>query len=840
MKARWQFGIMAAILAAIVSRAPADDMTSAAAGGDPDGSAALAEHFAIFAHQTLREKDLPLRALQLDAALYRAAAKLNKDEPRFARALADVLMEMNDVPGATAALKAYLAIVPSDQSAQVQYIDLCLASDQMQSLEQRLNYLRHLLQVQGIPDPVKSEIALRAAQYRMEKGQRDEAMKLLDTARQLNPLNLKALRIRYVMTQENAVPLDRVTQLLGILSANPAEPIVCSRLAEQLAQLGLVDMSMTWYGQANVLYSATGARADPAFVLGASSELLIAKKAEPAAMLADRYNAAVPEDADGWFVTLSIIKFQLAQYAEDAQAKAKNDTVLRMAANAITNRILRIHTLAGDTSATTRPIDSPDLTALPDLPTDSGRFRNPQLRQLVGPYLASLSDLAWLDLYYKGDPASAKPLINDLQDLAPAGDPTVKRLRAWAQYLGGDPKGALRDLRTLQAQDPLAGLGVVLIELKDDNTKPRAMVQAQKLLNDHPSGVIGAVLWAEFSRLGLKIEPSESASAVATLVTSVPDSFMQLVQDPRNFYDVQVTPLKPTYEYGEPILVRVTLQNVSGVDLAIGDDCAVHPMLWFDARFRGMMGQGIIGAAVGRLDQRLVLAPGDVVGTIVRVDEDALHQFFSGAPSADLLLDLSLVLNPIGVTANKRVGTAQAQAGVCGYSVPSSELISRQPIPISKAEQRAALYDRLNVEDGGVKIRAIQAIATYVQLLKKSKEAQAQTIQTEFITRLHRVDPAGRDPVLAFQTFELAGIAEGDDRLNQVSAMTADSHWQTRLLGLVACNDLGDKGIDIASKLSGDPDPIVKDYAVALAASMQAAATQPSTPTPPPQTSQTP
>jgi tetratricopeptide (TPR) repeat protein len=841
MKARWLFGIMAVALAVAVSGAFADDNTPTVAGDDPDGSISLSEHFGMFAHQTLREKDLPQRALQLDAALYRAAVKLNPNEPRFARSLADVLLEMNDIPGATAALKSYLALNPADQSAQVQYIDLCLASDQMQSLQQRLDYLRHLLQVQGIPDPVKSEVALRAAQLRMQKGQQDEAMKLLDTARQLNPLNLKALRIRYVMTQEKALPVDRVTQLLALLQANPADPVVCSRLAEQLAQLGLVDAAMAWYGQANVLYAATNVRADPAFVLGASSELLIAKKADTASMLADRYNQSVPDDADGWFVTLSIIKFQLAQYADDAQAKAKNSTTQMLAANALANRIIRIRTLAGDTSATTRPIDSPDMTRLPDLSDDAIWVKIQKYRQLVGPYLASLSDLAWLHLYYRGDTESAAPLIDDLQRLAPPGDETVKRLRAWQKYIAGDSKTALTELKALESQDPLAGLGVVLIELKDPNTKPQAIVHAQKLLNDHPSGVVGAVFWAEFSRLGLKVEPSEASGAVATLVQNVPDTFMQLVQDPRNFYDVQVTPLKPTFGFGEPVLVRVTLQNMSNADLAIGDDCAVHPTLWFDARFRGMMDAGVFGAAVGRLDQRLVLAPGDVVGTIVRIDQDALQQVFSGDPSRDLLLDLSLVMNPIGIAANKKMGTAQAQPGVCGYAAPSTELIARSPVPIVREEQRAALYERLNIDDGGEKIRAVQAIATYIQLLKKNKSPDAPKMQAEFTTHLHRVDPGGREPVAAFLAFELAGISDGDDQVNQVTTMTVDTHWLTRLMGLVACNDLGNGGIGIASKLTNDPDPIVKEYAVALATSLQAAATtQPSTPTPPPQTSQTP
>ena len=323
MKDRRVLAIVAVILTPVIlalwpGRALADFGDNSS---DPDGSIALAERFATFAHQTFHQGKIPQRALQLDAALYRAAVKLNPNEPRFSRALADIMLEMKDVPGATDALRKYMALVPSDQSAQVQFIDLCLASDQMQSLDQRLSYLRSLLQKQQIPGPVKSEIAYRAAQLLMDRGQDEEARKLLDSALQLNPLNLKVLRIRYSMTQATALPVDRVQQLLKILEANPSDAVVASRLAEQLARtrIGRSPRSRGT-GWPTSFTTRPVVRADPAFVLGASSELLLAKHAEDAARLAAKYTTVLPEDADGWFVVLSVLKFQLSLYHGPANA----------------------------------------------------------------------------------------------------------------------------------------------------------------------------------------------------------------------------------------------------------------------------------------------------------------------------------------------------------------------------------------------------------------------------------------------------------------------------------------------------------------------------------------
>ena len=804
---------------------------------DPYGSIALAERFATFAHQTFHQDKIPQRALQLDAALYRAAIALNPNEPRFSRALADIMLEMNDGPGAIDALKKYMALVPADQTAQTQFVDLCLASDQMQSLDQRLSYLRFLLQKQGIPNPVKSEIAFRAAQLLMDRGQNEDAMKLLDSARILNPMNLKVLRIRYIMTQANALPVDRVQQLLGILQANPSDPVVASRLAEQLAQLGLVGPAITWYGVADQLYTVTGVRADPAFVLGASSELLLGKHTEDAARLAAKYTSVLPEDADGWFVILSVLKFQLSLY-QDPSMQAVEAATIQKASIAISNRILVVRKMTGDTDATTRPVDSPTDTVLPDLSDDTDRFKPSQYRQLMGIYESSLESLAWLDLYYRHDADAAKPLIDDLARITLPNDPVLLRLRAWQQYVSGDAAGALPKLRELGRQDPLAAMGAILIEAADPATEPRAAAKAQKLLNDHPSGVIAAVLWSEFTKYHLTVDPSPDSATVATLAANVPQAFMQLVTEPRGFYTTTVAPLKSTFKFGEPILVRVTVQNVSPVDLAIGDDCAVHPELWFDARLRGMMDQGVTGIAVGRLDQRLVLGTGDTVSTVVRVDQDALRTLFANDPRIDLAVDLSLVINPQLAPSPGKNGQIQAVSGVCGYTQSSTELIGREPTPINTPEQRLAVYQGLSSDDGGEKIRTMGVMSAYIQEYQSSTDPQAEAIVNELLAKLHRVDNAGKDCVLSYQKYLLALAATGDDQTNAINTMAKDEHWQTCLLALQLADKLGDNGIPIADRLTSSKDPIVRDYATALSQSLQAAAaTQPSAPAP--ETSQT-
>ncbi len=153
MRNRWVIGLMMAILAMSMGCALADDQPDPNAPTDPDGSITLSEYLATFAHQILRQDKMPAKALDLSAALYQATIRLNPTEPRFSRALADIYLELNDTNGAIYALKTYLNLEPADQTAMVQQIDVYLRTPQMQSLVQRLHYLRSLLQVQQIPVP---------------------------------------------------------------------------------------------------------------------------------------------------------------------------------------------------------------------------------------------------------------------------------------------------------------------------------------------------------------------------------------------------------------------------------------------------------------------------------------------------------------------------------------------------------------------------------------------------------------------------------------------------------------------------------------------------------------
>jgi len=841
MKNRWTLTAMMAMVLLGGGFALADDWNSLTA--DKDGSIAMAERLSALAHQLLRSAKITDSTWEQSAALYAATTRLVTTQPggdqspsspatvaRFQRALADNLLNVGDADGAAKALIAYLRLQPDDQGAQVQRIDLQLS--RYQSADDKINYLHYVLKLESIPKPVRSVAALLCAQLLEGRSDLRGALKMIDTALQLNPLNLPAMRVKYELTQSAAVPLDRVNQLLNMLHANPADPIVASRLAMQLADLGLVNPSLLWFKYANLLYLRSNARPDRLFAFGAATEALLADKANESADLMKEYLTVFPGDADGWFIRLATAKYEATQGKTD---DAANAALMRQASIGLTNLLQSVRQAAGDSTATTRPINSETESTLPDLSGDPARLAKVGRPDLADAYISAASSLAWLDLYFRRDARAADPMLEILSKLLSPKDVQLVRLRGWRQYVGGDPDGAVPVLQLAAKSDPLAELGLVVIDLSKPTTKDEGVTRGKALLNAHPSGMVGATVWSELSGQGVTIDSSPQSDAVASLVNNIPGEFIQLVNNPNVFYSIRAAPTKAIYEYGEPMLVNVLVKNNSDVDLAIGSDCALHPDLWFDAYLRGVIEKALSGVAVGRIDQRLVLPAGESFNTIVRVDQDAMFSLFGQNPSYDLTINMDVVTNPAGVKAGGPNQPPQAVIGPCGMKVQLSEMLERSATPISSDDARTKLVDRLENPDGGVRIRTLEAMATYVVILRKSTTPDEKTVAEQFADYIHKARNDSAGPVRAWARYLNAFINAGGGQADAINAMADDAYWVTRLLAAYGSPVVGEKASAVAERLSSDKDPVVRQYAKALARSLAAATTQPQSPPPLPQ-----
>ncbi|MGD1276600.1 MAG: hypothetical protein ABR964_05180 [Tepidisphaeraceae bacterium] len=801
---------------------------------DKEGSMALAQRLETFACQTLRASTVPASASAWDqsTALLKAAARLDPKEPRYLRLLIDDLLDNNDTAGAAGYVKTYLQLEPGDQTAQVRLIDLYLAD--MQGVDQKIQYLRAILAKQQLAPEVRSVAAVRCAQLFNVRAEPEEALKMLRSAIVLNHVNVAAMRMKYDMTVATALPLDRVEQLLSLLQAAPADPGVFTRLAQQLADLGLAQQSVQWYSYANSLYGSTGIRPDAAFARGAGSELLIAGRVAEATTLLSQYATTVPDDPDGWLLWLTASKFQADQNPVDKAVQAVHAEVIRQAGIALSNRLTRLRAAAGDTQAATRPLNSSDATPLPDLSGDPARLRQAGKPWLTDAYVAAVSDLAWFQLYYRRDAAAADPFLAVLGKLLSNRDIQLARLRGWRLYVGGDAVGATTKLLAVQQSDPMAALGLILIDMADPAKRTDALARARQLLGKYPSGLVGAALWGALHKFDLNVEPGADSGAVATALEQFPKDFLQILSQPQSVYIVRIEPNKEAYQFGQPILIRVAIENISASDLAIGSDGALHPDLWFDAYLRGMQAQSIGGAAYDRLSQRLVLPAGQTMSQLVRIDDGALVSIFGRDPGLNLTVNVDMVTNPSAVQAAGPRQPALGQPGPCGYSVQLTRMVQRDPTFVGNNDLRDKLLTLLHDGPGGEKVRILDVLGSYELMLRQSDAAEARAVAEKFLANIRQATNDPKPAVAAYAQFVLAVIAvTPDDPVTVINQMKQSPDWEARLLSLAAATVTRKGAPGLAEELSRDADPLVRAYAAAMLRRTSAATQAAPTPTAP-------
>src|SRR5262249_41438819 len=161
------------------------------------------------------------------------------------------------------ALNHYLLIpsVSGDAVAMMKLIDLHVS--QMETADARLNYLKGLVEINSLSSEVRSHAAVLASRALNERGQAEEADQMLEDALKLNPLNTTALRMKYQRVRDTGTDQQRMAALVSVIRANPAQPSALGALARELAQVGLVDQSITWFSTSFDVSQRTGVGLDP-------------------------------------------------------------------------------------------------------------------------------------------------------------------------------------------------------------------------------------------------------------------------------------------------------------------------------------------------------------------------------------------------------------------------------------------------------------------------------------------------------------------------------------------------------------------------------------------------
>ncbi|HXE53519.1 MAG TPA: hypothetical protein VN541_10910 [Tepidisphaeraceae bacterium] len=791
----------------------------AAEGLDKDGAASLAWRLDAISSTTVGPTQ-PAAAWRRSAALLDAASRLDPAELRFLRLRVLALIQVGDTDEAVAAVRAYrkaaIAQHVPDPQAQIQLIDLYASKEQ--TLDAKLGYLQSLLGLQNVPPEVRAHAAVQCAGLLAQKS-RDQAVAMLKRAVEIYPLP-DATRQYYEMAGRQLPFKEKLAALLAVLRANPSQPTYLAELGQMLAQSGWAEQSLRWYDLAIATIMRSGSNRPPEFhacLIDYASELIISGHGSASDTLLGQMLDEQPLDPDAWFLKLTESKASSQQVTYQQ--------TLELARNALVRRWNLLHDeILNGPSATSQPAASQPSAEKVD-PLDP----QPVLQKLKGAnnargqdaVVGAVSDLAWFELYYAKNAAGAKPWIDVLATLLTPESAELQRLAGWHALAAGQTAQAHEMLSKIADKDALAELGV--LKATQAASQPVDDAAARKLLEEHRTGLLGAVLWDALRDQKTLPATQPAAMDAKEQIEKFPAAFLTLL-DPRQVrqvYEIRSEPLEPHVGYGDPMLLRVTITNTGDADVTISRDGLLRPDLWFDAQILGLDQQSFRGVAYDQIANQIVLRPHTSASQVVRLDEGDLRKVLDVSPGAQTRVTSDVLTNPVTIgdsVAPGPAGTAAQARSMLYVGIPIT-------LPMGRKQIDAALASSSPAD----KLRALDLIASYLRAASRPdvdptlKQATADLPQV--IERMKK-DPA---PVVsAWAEYLSATIGTPEQARATANEMASSANWTTRLLALFADASLPvSEQKAIAAKLAEDPDATVKSAGGATLKLLEAPTTQP-------------
>lgn len=774
---------------------------------DAEAGIAMADRLVENAFAIMRSTPFAPPMWRQALALYRGATRLNPDEPRFWRLRIEAEMATGNAAGAVEALTAYRKLIPDDQWAQAQLIELYVA--RLEGADAKVSYLTNLLGRESVPADVRAHAAMLAARLLLERSNAD-ALAMADRALQLNPLNPQALRMRYDLSGASAPPVQRLASILALLRGSPSQPLAMEEVGRILCSAGMNEQALDWFSRAMDAQRRTGA-ADPQQFhesqIGFASQLYMAGRAREAAPMVSAMLQADNDDTDAWFLRL-----MLEGGGADAAAKA---SLLQSAEQAFTNRWNAIAKSAADAPAATQPGRAESADNPADLASVVRRIRaagNPALTQAAS---MAATDLAWFELYFNEQPASAQRWIDVLKAMLAANPSTIGRLSGWHELLEKKTDEARKTLTPLADRDPLAALGVIRLagpRKENDPASAEADKLAARIQAQYRTGLGGALVWSALKDRNVPAAiPNELSAGVKAEITRFPRNWLDIVRDAKQFYALRIEPIRVAAPFHDPMYARISLQNTSDFELTIGDEGALRRDLWLDADILGPQRQVFQGVVFERMAGPMRLKPGQAVTQVVRVDQGALSDFLSANPNQTLQFEATVFTNPMLSTQ----GTAPGPAGRLASTV---RRMARIGFNVSSEPARKKVLEEVGTGLPETRFRYLDMMATYVAALRAQQPPQpeAQPIIEDFARKIANMrDGAANTQVWA--AFLNARLAPGDQHAQLVQQMAQSPAWESRLLALLAGDTLPfAQRKEIATQLADrDPDQVVKLFAEA-------------------------
>ncbi|HEX8912929.1 MAG TPA: hypothetical protein VF796_11255, partial [Humisphaera sp.] len=839
-----------------------------------DAQVAIAARFSTAAQEVLRapnaERDPA--AWRLACTFLEAAQRLDTQEPRYPRLRALSLFDLGDADQAAPALAAYLSLVPDDDFARLRLAEHY--ASRMQTTDERLKYYRHLMDTPTIRPEVKSRVATWAAGLLLERSQSDAAA-MVATAIGLDPLNVYAQRMHWALVARDGTPEQRLRSQLAQLRCDPSQIQVLTAVGRELAAAGLVRDGAKWYGWGLAVALRTETPVDPSFLVEYASLLFLDGQPQAADEVLGRMLAMNQTVVPAWFLQMIVRRGGAGGAGNVAFEEVTQRAREQLAARASTlSRLIKEEadaaaaagpvTTAPASRPASRPTSRPDGSLAPiDLrsglaggaaggPLAPGDTAGPgadalaeTIRLLKQPgaseyylqeFTEAIGDLAWCEVYFARNETAAVTWIDALAKLLGDAHPAVSRDRGFLQILRRDDAGAMKTLWPLRKADPAAAMGVADLlsrgswngpaapaagtsrpataPARSPDTDPDVLVQ--RLLDEHPTGLTGALVAGHFRDRKLFARPAAVAAQLSTILArEFPLELLDVVARPELFYAPSGRPAKDRTRVGDPVMARVSLTNRSDFDLPIGPDGIIKPDLWFDTRVVLGVERPFPMSGSDRLAGPLVLKARSEMSQVVRVDTGAVADALRERPSASVDIYATVMTNPL-VTKDYKV-----IAGPGGVRREFPGRLIRVGAPVGQDLQRKRLYDAVAGGLPNEKLWALDVLAAQVEQTRGPDIDKVQVpFGREFLEQISRARGDRVPQVAGWATLLDLRLADPNDpkgaeaRLRAAEALARSPAWENRLLSVWAGRALpvADRK-RVVSIIAADAHPLVRQAA---------------------------
>ncbi|MBN2842137.1 MAG: HEAT repeat domain-containing protein [Sedimentisphaerales bacterium] len=663
--------------------------------------------------------------------------------------------EMVDDPGrAIKALTAYSNYQPEDNLCVSNWMHYCL--DKLDQQSQREDYINSMLEnLQPYPK-VQSEMITLLGVYAAQQGQLDRAASLFEFAWKVWPYNLDA------GAKLLALPRPEISDTEG-----------------QMTDLEKQELSYQFEQQEQfrtVYFLVMSLLADPANVEGALdlADILFDLNKFAGAQLCYGHAVALltkdshmvnPNELTGIRFKQAVCAYNIKDYKLAHNILTEILKVSPADIPAAAFAIMAMNKMADSVNAlqfTDDFLASPDIQAIAQAPDRQGGL-----------------DLAWLYAFALDDNTKAYELIQkagpDTNDISPP-------LLAYLQVLSGLITTSEDFLDKYELNTP-ANMFALAKLYSANGQFEKAYELCQLALNYSPG-----VLYAKINELVINIREqagisySESTDMIDVVVSKLNFQQLSLAIQPELFLQCNSRTARKIYEYGEDILLDVSVVNISSFELPLGPDAFFDPYVYYQAKVTpeipGVNSQAIIvPLGLSYLSQVPVLRPGFANSYQQVISSGPIGQIINESPQIAFEIVFDCIPAPLINKEGKLISA-------CPTLVSSSEPVER--VAFIPTPQRLTLYYKML--QNGKEQEKIQAAILFVGLLKESI--------------------ASREGKLAYKP----RIVDYDKTLNALLANLNDSSWQVRAWTAHSLDGLlNDKKIvNALSALLKDPDWFVR------------------------------